>query len=79
MPYMKNRLSIFVLAITLLSAALGAAAQEYNRRLTISGQLLDAEFREPMMQATVQLFTTTDSTFVGGTVRTVLSPSTASR
>ena len=48
--------------------ALGAMAQEYDRRLTISGQLLDAEFREPMVQATVQLFTTTDSTFVGGTV-----------
>ena len=45
-----------------------ASAQDYNRWLTISGQLLDAEFREPMMQATVQLFTTTDSTFVGGTV-----------
>ena len=56
------------MAITLLIVALDAAAQDYNRRLTISGQLFDAEFREPMMQATVQLFTTTDSTFVGGTV-----------
>ena len=56
------------MAITLLFVALDAAAQDYNRRLTISGQLFDAEFREPMMQATVQLFTTTDSTFVGGTV-----------
>ena len=61
-------LSRFFLAITLLFVALDAAAQDYNRRLTISGQLFDAEFREPMMQATVQLFTTTDSTFVGGTV-----------
>ena len=61
-------LSRFFLAITLLIVALDAAAQDYNRRLTISGQLFDAEFREPMMQATVQLFTTTDSTFVGGTV-----------
>ena len=45
-----------------------AASQDYNRRLTISGQLLDAEFREPMVQASVQLFTASDSTFVGGTV-----------
>ena len=40
---------------------------EYQR-LTISGQLLDADLKEPMMQATIQLFTVTDSTFVGGAV-----------
>ena len=68
MHYMKKTLSILVLTIALCLVTLDAAAQDYNRRLTISGQLLDAEFREPMMQATVQLFTTTDSTFVGGTV-----------
>ena len=41
--------------------------QEYQR-LTISGQLLDADEKEPILQATVQLFTANDSTFVGGTV-----------
>ena len=40
---------------------------EYQR-LTISGQLLDADLKEPMVQATIQLFTVTDSTFVGGAV-----------
>ena len=38
------------------------------QRLTISGQLLDADLKEPMVQATIQLFTVTDSTFVGGAV-----------
>ena len=54
-----------------LLAATGVQAQEENeenRRLTISGQLLDSDQKEPMIQATVQLFTTTDSVFVGGTV-----------
>ena len=45
-----------------------AQAQFENRRLTISGQLLDANEKEPMIQATIQLFTVADSTFVGGTV-----------
>ena len=51
--------------------ATGVSAQNDDnepRRLTISGQLIDAEFREPMAQATIQLFTVTDSVFVGGTV-----------
>ncbi|MBP5715099.1 MAG: TonB-dependent receptor [Prevotella sp.] len=59
-----------LLALWLL-AATGVQAQEENeenRRLTISGQLLDSDQKEPMIQATVQLFTATDSTFVGGTV-----------
>ena len=51
--------------IALLSASIQAQTE---RRLTISGQLLDADLKEPMVQATVQLFTATDSTFVGGTV-----------
>ena len=45
-----------------------ARAQDESRRLTISGQLLDADLKEPMVQATIQLFTVSDSTFVGGTV-----------
>ena len=36
--------------------------------LTISGNLFDADLKEPVIQATVQLFTASDSTFVGGTV-----------
>ena len=54
-----------------LLAATGVQAQEEeegNRRLTISGQLLDADQKEPMVQATVQLFLAQDSVFVGGTV-----------
>ena len=54
-----------------LLAATGVQAQEENeenRRLTISGQLLDSDQKEPMIQATVQLFLAQDSVFVGGTV-----------
>ena len=45
-----------------------AKAQDERRRLSISGQLLDADQKEPMVQATIQLFTVSDTTFVGGTV-----------
>ena len=45
-----------------------AHGQIEYQRLTISGQLLDADEKEPVLQATVQLFTANDSTFVGGTV-----------
>jgi hypothetical protein len=54
--------------MVLCLVAIHAAAQDENRRLTISGQLIDADLKEPMVQATIQLFTSTDSTFVGGTV-----------
>ena len=66
-----------------LLAATGAQAQEENeenRRLTISGQLLDSDQKEPMIQATVQLFLAADSAFVGGTVSDIkgnFSPRTA--
>ena len=36
--------------------------------LTVSGRVLDANEKEPLVQATVQLFWTKDSSFVGGTV-----------
>lgn len=36
--------------------------------MTVSGSVLDADLKEPMVQATVQLFRSKDSTFVGGTV-----------
>jgi hypothetical protein len=45
-----------------------AQPEPESRKLTISGQLLDADQKEPMVQATIQLFTVTDSTFVGGSV-----------
>ena len=58
--------------VIMLFATLGVQAQEDDdqefHRLTISGLLLDADLKEPMVQATIQLFTATDSTFVGGTV-----------
>ena len=39
-----------------------------GRRLLISGSVQDAELKEPMVQASVQLFRLRDSTFVGGSV-----------
>ena len=36
--------------------------------LTVSGRVLDANEKEPLVQATVQLFWAKDSSFVGGTV-----------
>ena len=54
--------------MTLLLTMLGAQAQEDDRQQTISGQVIDAELREPMVQASVQLFRQRDSTFVGGSV-----------
>ena len=44
------------------------AQDEEEQRLTISGQVIDSDLKEPMVQATIQLFTVSDSTFVGGTV-----------
>ena len=45
-----------------------AQDEEEEQRLTISGQVIDSDLKEPMVQATIQLFAATDSTFVGGTV-----------
>ena len=47
---------------------LHAQDEEEEHRLTISGQVIDSDLKEPMVQATIQLFAATDSTFVGGTV-----------
>jgi len=44
-----------------------ASAQEQRDR-EITGNVQDAEFKEPVVQASVQLFRAKDSTFVGGTV-----------
>ena len=49
--------------------ALSAFSQSSeDREQNISGNVQDASLKEPMMQATVQLFRQRDSTFVGGTV-----------
>ena len=61
-------LGVFGLLFLLAVSAAAQTDDNMPRRLTISGQLIDAEFREPMAQATIQLFTVTDSVFVGGTV-----------
>ena len=62
----------FILIVLCLQPAAGAYAQEEEQeeevRLTISGQLIDADLKEPMVQTTIQLFTASDSVFVGGTV-----------
>ena len=44
------------------------ATAQSEQALTVSGKVLDAEFKGPLIQATVQLFRANDSTFVGGTV-----------
>ena len=48
-----------------------ASGTDNDQHLTISGQLIDEDLKEPMVQATIQLFTTSDSTFVGGTISNV--------
>ena len=63
---------IFLLVMMFMAGITVSQAQEdEDRRLTISGTLLDADLKEPMVQATIQLFTASDTTFVGGTVSNV--------
>lgn len=57
-------LAFLVLSVTGIKAQSG----EEDEGLTVSGNVYDAELKEPMVQATVQLFRQRDSTFVGGTV-----------
>ena len=64
---MIHAVRFFILSILLMVAA-GAGAQTEDQGLTVSGTVQDAEQKEPMVQATVQLFRQRDSTFVGGTV-----------
>ena len=65
MRHITLLLTLWLLAATSVQAQ---EENEENRRLTISGQLLDSDQKEPMIQATVQLFLAQDSVFVGGTV-----------
>ena len=60
---MKYVFLLVFLGLTLL----GAVAQP-RQGLTISGQIMDADEKEPLAQASVQLFWAKDSSFVGGTV-----------
>lgn len=48
--------------------AMLSPAQEPRGEQTVSGNVQDADLKEPMVQATVQMFLAKDSTFVGGTV-----------
>ena len=58
---------LLVFVIVLLALHTSAHAQQH-RFLNISGQLLEQDTKDPVAQATIQLFTAVDSTFVGGTV-----------
>ena len=57
-----------VLHTVLWTTTANGQPEPEDRKLTICGQLFDADLKEPMVQATIQLFTASDSTFVGGTV-----------
>lgn len=57
-----------IIFILFLWVPLCLHAQSEDRKLTISGQLHDVDLKEPIVQATIQLFTVTDTTFVGGTI-----------
>ena len=61
--------AIITIALWLLSiVSMNAQTSGEDRGLTVSGSVQDAELKEPLVQATVQLFRKRDSTFVGGTV-----------
>ena len=65
---MTRKYAIMLALWILATVGLQAQTQEEDRGLTVSGSVEDAELKEPMVQATVQLFRQRDSTFVGGTV-----------
>lgn len=57
----------FLLSVLFGLTTIVASAQQ-EKEITISGTVHDADLKEPMVQASVQLFRSKDSTFVGGTV-----------
>ena len=57
-----------ILCVLLLLFPFHLVAQEDDHVMTISGQLLDADLKEPMHLATIQVFWANDSSFVGGTI-----------
>ena len=60
---MKNVFLLVLMGLISLSVS-----GQPRQPLTISGHVTDADAKESMPQATVQLFRSRDSTFVGGTV-----------
>ena len=63
MPHKIIALIVFLFGITIT-----AVDAQTRQTLTISGHLTDRDSKEPMAQATVQLFWAKDSSFVGGTI-----------
>ena len=66
--YLKRYISVIIVTFLAIVTSYAQSEPEEGRRLSIRGQLLDADLKEPMVQATIQLFTASDSTFAGGTV-----------
>ena len=66
-----KRYFILLLALLTMTAVWAQEENAEEKRQTISGEIIDTEFREPVIQATVQMFLTTDSVFVGGTVSNI--------
>ena len=63
-----------ILTMLLLAAVIGISAQEDDDQHdgpTISGHITDVDAKEPIEQATIQMFRVKDSTFVGGTLSDV--------
>ncbi len=57
----------YILLIIISAVSLSVTAQR-NSTLTISGHIMDASEKEPLAQATIQLFWAKDSSFVGGSI-----------
>ena len=60
-----------ILMMLLLAATTGVFAQEEeapHEGMAITGHLTDVDDKEPIEQATIQMFRVKDSTFVGGTL-----------
>lgn len=57
---------IFALLTSLLLLLVCASAQ--NKRIVVSGSIMESDTKEPIEQATVQLFSLPDSTFASGVV-----------
>ena len=57
-----------LILLMLFLAVVASIHAQPREGLTISGHLTDVEEKEPIEQATIQLFRVKDSTFVGGTL-----------
>ena len=66
--YCCVRYFTLICAFWLLSALVVQAQEDEDRGLTVCGIVQDAELKEAIAQATVQLFRSKDSTFVGGSI-----------